>query len=155
MNTPLSTALEAGATELHVIYLFPPVTDIPVQSLKDTIQTFNRVYSILLATKLEEDIATAHWINQGLAVIEKGAAGAPLSDSDAKDFTRVAAQFAGRAGAGAHYRKLTIHRYFPDSDLGGALGLLNFERRAMERLIELGYKNGVEHDCGRNGCLIA
>ena len=153
-NTPLSGALEVGAEELHVVYLFPPVSDIPLQQIQDTVETFNRVYTILLATKLEEDIETACWVNEGLTVMEKAEAGSPLDGKDAEHFTRVAGQIAAHQGPVKRYRKLTIHRYFPGTDLGGALGVLNFERRTIERLIELGYKNGREHDCARNGCLL-
>ena len=59
LNTPLSTALNMGATELHVIYMSPELRNVPVGGMNATIDTFDRVYHIMLATKISEDIATA------------------------------------------------------------------------------------------------
>src|SRR4029434_10469105 len=69
MNTPLTTAIDAGATELHVIYLDPDVSKIPVMALPNTIDTFSRVYAIMLASNINEDIQTASWINEGLETL--------------------------------------------------------------------------------------
>ena len=50
------------------------------------------------------------------------------------------------------YRKLTIHRYRPASDLGGAVGMLDFNREKIEELIARGYHDAAGHDCSASGC---
>ena len=71
MNTPLNCAIDAGASTLFVIYLDPDVSNIPLRRLMNTIDTIDRVYTIMLATKINEDVETAAWINAGLTIIER------------------------------------------------------------------------------------
>ena len=52
------------------------------------------------------------------------------------------------------YRLLTIHKYRPETDLGGGAGLLDFSERFISELIEIGYQDAVHHDCEASGCLI-
>jgi hypothetical protein len=155
MNTPLSCAITAGATTLHVIYLDPDVANIPLHRLMSTIDTFDRVYTIMLATKINEDIDTAAWINQGLHTLERASReGADeLSGKEIASFTRVAAAIEKRMRKGRHYEKLTIHRYHPHEDLGGMLGMLDFGLEAVTSLIERGYRDALDHDCEKSHCI--
>ena len=156
MNTPLNCAIQTGATTLFVIYLDPDVGNIPIQRLMNTIDTMDRVYTIMLATKINEDIDTAAWINEGLTVMERVAAAgsaAELSDADITAFVRVAAQIAERMKAGEQFKKLTIHRFHPHDDLGGPTGMLDFRREAVTRLISRGFEDAVYHDCYESHCI--
>lgn len=156
MNTPLNCAIAAGATTLFVIYLDPDVGNIPLQRLMNTIDTIDRVYTIMLATKINEDIDTAAWINEGLTVMERVAAAgsaAALSGAEITAFVRVVAQIAERMQAGRNYKKLTIHRFHPHDDLGGPTGMLNFRREAVKRLIDRGFEDAVYHDCYESHCI--
>jgi NTE family protein len=155
MNTPLKCAIQAGASMLHVVYLDPDVSNIPLSRLMNTIDTFDRVYTIMLATKMNEDIETAAWINQGLETVERASregAGA-LTGAEITSFVRVAAQIEERLRAGRQYRKLTIHRYHPKGDLGGPLGMLDFSRDSVTRLIARGFEDAVFHDCDESHCI--
>src|SRR5215469_3648463 len=53
-NTPLNSAIRAGAAELHVIYLDPKPSLIPLMGEAHTFNTMLRVYYIMLATKMDE-----------------------------------------------------------------------------------------------------
>ena len=75
MNTPLECAIEAGATTLHVIYMDPDVRNIPLRTLQSSIGALDRVLIVTSASKVGEDIDTAAWINEGLEVVERVAAG--------------------------------------------------------------------------------
>ncbi|MEK6279429.1 MAG: patatin-like phospholipase family protein [Acidobacteriota bacterium] len=156
MNTPLKCALQAGATTMHIIYLDPDVGNIPIRRLMNSIDTFDRVFTIMLATKINEDIETAAWINQGLRAMElaSGAgSAADLSGADITAFVRVAAQIEARIKEGRAYKKLTIHRYHPKDDLGGPLGMLDFSEESIIRLIKRGYEDAVFHDCDQSKCI--
>ncbi len=156
MNTPLNCAIDAGASTLFVIYLDPDVSNIPLRRLMNTIDTIDRVYTILLATKINEDIETAAWINAGLTVMERVEelrSAADLSRDEITAFIRVAAQIALRIKEGRQYRKLTIHRFHPRDDLGGPLGMLDFGREAVTRLIARGFEDAVYHDCYESKCV--
>ena len=156
MNTPLNCAIKAGATTLFVIYLDPDVGNIPLQRLMNTVDTMDRVYTIMLATKINEDIDTAAWINEGINVIEKVRAedsAAGLSGPEITAFTRVAAQIRERIKLGRRYKKLTIHRFHPHDDLGGPLGMLDFRREAVTSLMARGFEDAVYHDCYESHCI--
>src|SRR5262249_20803864 len=56
-----------------------------------------------------------------------------------------------------YHREVTVHRYHPRDDLGGALGFLNFDRERIRHLIERGFADAVTHDCrmGKvDGCVL-
>jgi predicted acylesterase/phospholipase RssA len=156
MNTPLKCALQAGATTMHVVYLDPDVGNIPINRLMNSIDTFDRVFTIMLATKINEDIETAAWINEGLRTIElvtRAGSASDLSAGDITAFIRVAAQIEARMKEGRPYKKLTIHRYHPKDDLGGPLGMLDFSEESITRLIARGYEDAVFHDCDQSRCV--
>jgi NTE family protein len=156
MNTPLKCALEAGATVLHIVYLDPDVGNIPLHRLMNMLDTIDRVYTIMLASKTNEDIDTAAWVNEGLTVMERAArdgSASGLSGSDITAFIRVAAAIQKRIEEGQPYRKLTIHRYHPHDSLGGTMGMLNFNRQAIGDLIERGFADALAHDCAKSHCI--
>lgn len=49
--------------------------------------------------------------------------------------------------------EIVIHRYSPSRPIGGAIGLLDFRRNRLTDLIELGFRDAVEHDCEVNRCV--
>lgn len=140
MNTPLKPAIEAwredaGKDEhlvLHVIYLDTKIEEIPLEKVPSTFATTNRLLLIGLAHNMSNDIEYAGKLNRQIA--ELGTA---------------------KPAALAEKRPVTIHRYRPKSDLSGVLGLLDFRRKRIERLIELGYEDAVAHDCEKEECLLA
>ena len=154
MNTPLMPAIDAGADVLHVIYLDPDVSRVPVQRLQSSLDTIDRVFTIGFAVRTNEDLMTAGWVNDGLEVIERVGRGEMLGDADVTAFVRTAGMIAKRLEAGAPYRKLTVHRYHPRDDISGTLGVLKFTRDRIERLIARGYDDAQVHDCKKSGCLL-
>jgi predicted acylesterase/phospholipase RssA len=154
MNTPISYALDAGATELHVIYLNPDVRTVPLQATESTIDVFDRVMSTVMCNMINQDIATATTINKGLEALERVAADAPLDPTHANNMLRVVSKIYKSIEADQPYRKITIHRHHPSKDLGGPLSILNFSQGQIRDFIELGYNDTRSHDCVRNGCLI-
>ena len=153
-NTPLNCAIDTGATELHVIYMDPDVQNIPLHRLQSTIEVFDRVLTITWASKVNEDVDTARWINAGLDLLER--AGRDFeSKEELRTFIRVASRIEERYRAGLPYKPLTIHRYHPHDDLGGgALGLLNFDRDRIASLIKRGFDDAVNHDCIASHCVV-
>jgi NTE family protein len=155
MNTPLKCAIRAGATSLHVIYLDPDVSNIPLKVLQNTYNTLDRTLLITNATITNEDIDTAAWINEGLAALEHTTAGEEITSQEMLAFIRVAAKIQESIRKGVRYMKLTIHRYHPHRDPGGGgLGTLNFNRDRMLNLIELGYQDTIQHDCRASHCIL-
>jgi predicted acylesterase/phospholipase RssA len=150
-NTPLKPALKLGATELHVIYLDPQPRYIPIPGEPNTLNTFLRAYNLMLATKLNEDIETAKWINAGLRAMAALNQSGELSQVQLRDVTRVAGKL---FETDAHYRPITIHRYFPRASLGGDLGMLNFRVDSIQGMIEEGERVALLHDCVENSCLL-
>jgi len=125
LNTPLKPAIDAGADELHVIYLDPALGAVPLRPIGSTIDTVGRLFVASFAATMRRDLEVAEKTNREVA-----------------------------AGRRQHsHRVITIHIYHPQKDTGGALGMLDFERGRIVALAERGYRDAVEHDCERAGCL--
>jgi len=155
MNTPLKCAVQAGANVLHVIYLDPDIESLPLKVLQNTYNTLDRTVVIHSATIINEDIDTAAWINEGLEAMERAMRNEPLSDENVRDFVRVAGQIGKALKQGTPYEKLTIHRFHPHYDPGGGgVGILNFGRERLVRLIEQGFNDTMHHDCNQSHCII-
>jgi NTE family protein len=138
MNTPLRPAIQAGANELHVIYMDPDVWRIPLPRLRNTLNTLYRMLVISFGLTVSRDIHTAAAINRRLRA----------SPAEAETTVVTGVPRAKR------YRPLTIHRYHPTEDLGGTFRWLDFDRDHVVRLIERGYEDTCVHDCKAMRCVI-
>jgi len=158
LNTPLAPAIAAGATDLYVIYLDPDISRIPIADLATTVGTLQRTFAISWAARVNEDIAHATRINRGLAVLAK-LAQEGVAEAEAeprlRELTEVVATIRARRAAGRPLRPLVIHRFHPPELLGDAFGMLDFDRRMLERLIEQGYRDALAHDCSTEQCVSA
>ena len=154
MNTPLNPAVQAGADTIHVVSLDASLHSIAAAELDNSIEAMMRTLSIAVATAIREDMATADWINRGLAALARAQAGVHLSRDEVKDFTRVAAQLEERARGELGLKPLTIHHYHPSESLGGPLGLLDLSLGALEQLIARGRRDTLAHDCEEYECVI-
>lgn len=154
MNTPMNLGIDAGADILHVVYLDPEVKAIPLLPVRNTIDTFSRLFAIQFAATVNRDIEVARQINEGLAIVKRAAGGGPVSGKDVRPFI-LAARRLSHVGDYSKYREITIHRYQPRDTLRGVLGLLNFERDKSRDLIERGFHDAIYHDCKASKCVIA
>ena len=152
-NTPLSAAIGAGGENLHVIYLDPKPGVTRLRGEPNTIDTMLRVYYIMLATKISEDIESARWINAGLDAVSNFREDQEVSDAALRNFTRVAGTLL-QEGKRRTYKRLVIHRYFPEAALGGNLGMLDFGIDAIADMIAEGERAALLHDCKHNGCVL-
>ena len=147
MNTPLNLAIKAGVDELHAVYLDPAVRAIPTATLGSTLDSAYRQQVISWAKVMNEDIETARWVNRTLRALQ-------LLREDARAKPGEVDWLVGELDVEGR-KPLTIHRYHPHDDLaGGALGMLNFDRRHVERLIERGFDDARHHDCDESGCVL-
>jgi NTE family protein len=151
-NTPLKPALDCGATDLHVIYFDPHPRYVPLLGEPNTLDTMLRVYHVMLSTKLNEDVETARWINDGLRVLEKLQQSDQVTSLQARNLIRVAAKI---LDANTDYEPITIHRYFPAHVLGGGLSALNFGLDRIVKIIQEGERTALVHDCDKSGCVVA
>jgi predicted acylesterase/phospholipase RssA len=155
MDTPLQPAIAAGAGVLHVIYQDPRVDTIPIQTMLSLAGAFDRTYSILKARILSQDIDTANRINEGLEVLRLAHEGSSNLSGRQRALLTAAMELTRPRPGSEPYRKLTIHRYYPDRDVGGVTGILNFQRDRLDNLMELGYQDAARHDCRVSGCVLA
>ena len=89
-NTPLSAAVNLGASELHVIFVDPEPYLIPLRASPNSVDTLLRVYYMMLATKIKEDIQTAKWINNGIRALQGVEQSLRLTPESAVDLVRAA-----------------------------------------------------------------
>ncbi len=150
-NTPLKPAIDLGATELHVIYLDPDPQFVPLKSPPNTLDTVMRVFYTMLATKVKEDIETARWINDGLTTLSHVTSTDQLASPQVASIVKAAGKIVDHAQD--PYCFLTVHRYIPQTSLGGALGFLNFGLDQIIRMIGEGERIALTHDCAMSQCL--
>ena len=132
INTPLKPAIDAGAENLHVIYLDSDVRNIPLPPVENTVSTLYRMQLISWAQTVEQDIETAKRINLELAFEQ-------LAPEAVKILQRT--PYLRRV---PDHRPLTIYTYHPRSDPEGALGALDFSRDRLQRLIEQGFNDTID-----------
>lgn len=160
MNTPLSPAIRAKADEIHIIYFDPKLETLPANYLPNTLDTTNRFLFIALAAAVNQDIGRAIEVNNQVAVAQKiqpmldhlsGKGSGAKIDKDVKDALEKAKHYVENLAGMKH---VTIHKHYPSKSLGGILGLLNFKKKRMIDLVELGFNDAVGHDCQKNGCAL-
>lgn len=142
-NTPLKPAIEAGASEIYIIYLDPDISAVPLAEQESTLETLYRMQQIAWASAIASDTAAARRINEFLSLVAAAEQLPATSDAVAE----LARKY-------ARYRPLTVHRFSPQDDLGGALGLLNLGLSRVERLVEQGFEEATRHDCATAGCIL-
>ena len=156
LNTPLGPALRGlraiapGEDEyvLHVIYLDPDLTGVPLDQTNNTMETLNRFNALSFASQVNRDIKQARYINQSIEML--GARGGSTRNAEG---TLATFKQSLKAFVKGEHRPLTIHRYHPRSTFGGVLGLLAFESDYVGHLIEQGFQDAVTHDCHESGCI--
>ncbi len=154
LNTPLMPALDQGADILHVVYLDPDISAIPLGALNSTVATTYRMQAISWAALVNRDIDRVARINRGLSAFERIQRGETLDRSELDSLAKGAIMVLG----GTHlstYRPVTVHRYHPREELSsGPLGMLNLDRDHIEALIDKGFTDARLHDCAKEGCVL-
>jgi NTE family protein len=151
MNTPLQPAIAAGADVLHVVYVDPDVVDIPNPKLPYTLETFYRVYVILVAANMNSDIFTLDLINEDLELASRLAL--KTSDPNLAGLPMLQ-RIVRRLESGTPYRPLVVHRYRPKVPLSDIGGLLDFTSRHVDEVMAQGYEDTVAHDCRIAQCIL-
>jgi len=151
-NTPLKPAIDLGASELHVIILDPKHASVRLNAEPSTADTLLRFYCEMLATIVSEDIETARWINAGIRAVEHYRQTRQTSSDEVRNFLKVAGQFLENTGV--QYKPLTIHIYYPETALGGALGMLDFRLDPIIKMMGEGERIALLHDCRKSGCVL-
>jgi predicted acylesterase/phospholipase RssA len=152
LNTPLELAISAGADELHAVFMDPDIKDLPVQRLENAFDLLDKTYQIFQANMFNRSMGALRNLNAKLDYI----AGVGMSPSEARAVLGVPGLVRWPRGlAETPLRPLTVHLYHPRADLGGPLGLLNFDPGHITRLIAKGYEDAVAHDCAASGCVLS
>lgn len=151
-NTPLAPAIDLGAIELHVVDLNPPTQFIPISAQANSTETLLRVYFVLLATKVHEDMASVAWINAGIRALQRLQATGQLSGADERAFVRGVGHILDRSETS--FRIIRVHHYFPKAALGANLDMLDFTAHSIEKIIMLGEHEALNHDCAESGCVL-
>ncbi len=164
MNTPLKPAIQAGADVIHVVYLDPKLADAEPASAS-TFDVLARVFAILAAEQIRNDIRKADDVNRGLELLDKAERGEAFlaRGLDTKalravaNIATVARQSTARKSTGStsserSHRRVEIHRYRPGGGLARGADLLNFSIGHIDTLIRQGYDDAAHHDCEEAEC---
>jgi len=154
MNTPLRPAIVAGATQLHVVYLDPLLEDSEFPESANTFDVMARVFAILNAIQIRNDLRRARQVNQGLRFLQGGVRGGVRDAGDLLEGLGEVEEALEDRRQGYPRTLLTIHVYRPGGNLGDGADLLNFSQRHIERLLDQGYEDTVGHDCKAAGCVL-
>jgi predicted acylesterase/phospholipase RssA len=152
LNTPVELAISAGADEIHVVYMDPDIKDLPVQCLENAFDLLDKMYHIFQATTFNRSIQLLQDINTALDYI----ASVGFSPSELRAVLDVLGMVRWPRGLPeTPFRPLSVHLYHPREDLGGPLGLLNFDPNHIANLIAKGYADAATHDCAACGCVLS
>jgi predicted acylesterase/phospholipase RssA len=152
-NTPLLPVILVSST-MHLIYMDPKLSAISPERLESIIDVVDRIMVVNFAAMLNRDLVQAKDVNSTIEMLEDGVTVESLSEQQVHTLLRCLARFRNRSGTSRGYRPLSIHRYHPREDLGSNLGLMNLDVQRINKIIELGYQDAVEHDCVASGCVI-
>ena len=154
MNAPLNPAIKAGADVLHVVYLDPDVSSIPIHYLSNVLSTLYRTQVINWAHTVNESVKSAADVNETLKLIRSAQSADGMPDVSARSVMQALVKFGGSLEEITKYRMLTIHRYHPRDELGGPLSLLDLRQERLEYLIERGFSDAVNHNCATSKCVL-
>jgi NTE family protein len=155
LNTPLSPAIRTGADTIHAIFLDPVVTEVAVEKLQNTLDTVSRLLNIQFRSNIRRNLAMVLRVNLWLRLIERATAEHNLSGDIVNLLNRGVAEI--EEDFKEHYETpqlITVHCYSPRTELGGALGLLDFSQENIEKLIVAGAQVAAQHDCKESRCIL-
>ncbi len=153
MNTPVAPVLAHDASIIHVVFLDPSVAHLPPPS--GTFDILYRLFSIQMATSIHNNLLVIPSILEQAQRIRKLRAAGRLEEME-EAIRKMLLTFTPQnlqAGSLWPWEGVTIHKYVPATDLGGAPGLLDFRLANIEHNIELGYEDALRHDCDAAGCI--
>jgi len=154
MNAPLNPAIKAGADVLHVVYLDPDVSSIPIHYLSNVLSTLYRTQVINWAHTVNEAITSAGDVNASLKLIRSAQNPDGMPDVSATSVMQALVKFGGSLEEISKYRMLTIHRYHPRDELGGPLSLLDLRPERLDYLIQRGFRDAISHNCAISKCVL-
>jgi hypothetical protein len=155
LSTPFKPAIDAGSDVLHVVYVDPLVVNIPFPELPNSLDTLYRVYVVVVAGNMRNDLSLAQLTNENLLLAERlGVVRQGLPRRDPGPGLRGIRRVLQHATAGEPYRPLTIHQYRPREPLGSADALLNFGLDHIAATINQGYQDALRHDCTAEQCVL-
>jgi NTE family protein len=152
-NTPLTDAIDEGATEIHVVSLTPADPNRSEEYTGTTFDILSRVLLAVVEANIRQDLEWVKEINRGTEAIGRIAGGREFDASDARPIAIAVGRMENQLSADELPRPVTVHRYFPQKALGGLVDMLNFDRAHIEKLIQRGYDDSCNHKCGHN-CVV-
>jgi predicted acylesterase/phospholipase RssA len=151
LKTPLRPAVAANSDELHVVFMDPDIKDISVGQSSNTFEVIDKLYRISDANVFKWDLSITRHVNLAIDFIDQ----AGFNRKQLRGVLDMLGGLVGPQGAvETPIRQIVIHLYRPRENIGGTLGLLNFDRGHIAGLIAKGHADAVAHDCQVNGCVI-
>lgn len=154
--TRLEAAIRAEAHTLHVVYVDPDIKFIETAALKNTAETLYVLFAIQWADNVNRSVEAIKTVNTYLDLLDRLIEDEKISKEGALSILDelLPARVKERAGKDLlAVQRITIHRYHP-REYFGPLGLLDFNRERVERLIQLGFDDTVRHDCAYSRCVL-
>ena len=152
-NTPLNSAIDEGATVIHVVSLTPADPTRVEDYSGTTFDILSRVLLAVVEANIRQDLEWVKEINRGIEAIARIAGGKEFDASDARPIAIALGRMESRLSADELPQQVTVHRYFPQKALGGLVDMLNFDRAHVEKLIQRGYADARSHQCGTH-CVV-
>jgi hypothetical protein len=111
---------------VHIIYMHNDIASVPLPKTPNMIHDIYRAISAVMCGSINGDIENAREVNAAIA--------------------------GGDGSKNGGHRPLTVHRYHPKADLG--VGVLSFGLEGLQRLIQLGIRDAIEHNCDESQCVL-
>lgn len=162
MNRPLRPALEAREKpaegekprrlNLHVVYVDPEYAQTPLPDVQNTFSTIFRLYLLAFARSVNAEVERAALTNRSLQFLEL--LQDPVYSSTAEGQGVETMKLWKRLNRDtADKVQVVIHRYRSSKHISDMMGMFQFDRKRIEKLIERGYRDAQIHDCSECECI--
>ena len=163
MDRPLAPSLEARDRSkdadgrerplvVHAIYVDPEHARTPLPSIRNTISTILRLYMLAFARSVNADVERIDRINRSLQFLEllRDPVSSAAAEGEGFEIMKLYKRLNQETAEGV---EVEIHRYRSSKHLGSMLGMFQFDKDRIRRLIDKGFADAQTHDCERAQCI--
>jgi len=141
MATPLKPVMEIYGSQIrhlviHVIYLLPPMKDVPISKMTSLLDGLGRSFSMNEIVNIHAEVEYASTSNN------------PGTRASGNGETL-------EVDGETNENHITIHRYRPRRSPVNWFEFADFDRQKTEEHIAQGYDETLAHDCKSEGCILA
>ncbi len=163
MDRPLWPSVDARDTStssdgrerplvVHAIYIDPEHARTPLPGVRNTLSTILRLYLLAFARSVNADVERIARVNESLQFLEllRDPLTSASADGEGFEIMKLYKRLNKETAEGV---QVVIHRYRSSKHLGTLLGMFQFDKHRIRKLIDRGFADAQIHDCDESQCI--